>query len=81
MNRLGADLKDIIEQHRDTMKAFQETHKAALEALKNATPAEREALKAALRLLMQQQQQNQRELAKEIRDAIKARRDQQHKGV
>lgn len=74
---LGAQLRQIMTDHRDTTKALLEQRKAALEAIKNAAPADREALKAALRDVMRQHQQNQRELAKSIRDAIKARRDQQ----
>lgn len=74
---LGAQLRQIMSDHRDTTKALLEQRKAALEAIKNAAPADREALKAALRDVMRQHQQNQRELAKSIRDAIKARRDQQ----
>lgn len=72
---LGAQLRQIMTEHRATMQALLEQRKAALEAIKNAAPADREALKAALREVMRAQQQNQRELAKAIRDAIKARRD------
>jgi acyl-CoA reductase-like NAD-dependent aldehyde dehydrogenase len=79
ISKLGPELKALIAAHRDTAKALLEARRAALEALKNATPAEIDALKAALRDIMQQRQQEQRELAKAIRDAIKARRDQLHK--
>lgn len=72
---LGAQLRQIMTDHRATMQALLDQRKAALEAIKNAAPADREALKAALREVMRAQQQNQRELAKAIRDAIKARRD------
>lgn len=61
--------------HRGTMQALLAQRKTALDALKNAAPADREALKAALAAVMRDQQKNQRELAKAIRDAIKARRD------
>jgi len=73
--KLGPELKAIIATHRDTTKALLEARKAALELLKKATPAEIEALKTSLRDIMRDHQQDQRELAKAIRDAVKARRD------
>ena len=79
ISRLGPELKALIAAHRDVERALLDARRAALEALKNATPAEIDALKAALRDIMLQHQQEQRDLAKAIRDAIKARRDQLHK--
>lgn len=72
---LGQQLRDIIAAHRDANKAFMEQRQAALQVLRDAAPEDREALKDNLRALMRAQQQNQRDLAKSIRDAIQAARD------
>ena len=77
---LGPELQAIIATHRDAAKALLDQRNAALQALKNATPAQRDAIIAELRSLMQQHTADQKELAKAIRDAIKARRDQAKKG-
>lgn len=73
---LGDQLRALMATHRAANTALFEQRKTALAAMVNAAPADREALKAALRAIMREHQQNQRELAKSIRDAIKARRDQ-----
>lgn len=77
---LGPELLAIIATHRDAAKALLDQRNAALQALKNATPAQRDAILADLRNIMRQHTADQKELAKAIRDAIKARRDQVKKG-
>ena len=77
---LGPELQAIIASHRDVAKALLDQRKDALLALKNATPAQRDAILADLRKIMLQHKSDQKELAKAIRDAIKARRDQAKKG-
>jgi hypothetical protein len=79
VGRLGPELRQIIAEHRDALNALLRERWALLAQLKNATPDQIAALRAQLRELMRQTQQEQRELAKAIRDAIKARRDQLHK--
>jgi hypothetical protein len=81
LDKLGPELKALISAHRDAAKALLEQRKTVLESLKNATPDQIDAIKAQLRTIMQEHQQEQRELAKAIRDAIKARRDQQQRPV
>jgi hypothetical protein len=77
---LGPELQAIIATHRDAAKALLDQRNAALAALKAATPAQRDAIIADLRKIMQQHTADQKELAKAIRDAIKARRDLAKKG-
>ena len=72
-------MRGIVTAHRNTMQALLTQRTIALEALRNAAPEEREALMLTLRTNMREMQQTQRELAKAIRDEIKARRDQQRK--
>jgi hypothetical protein len=73
---LSADIRALALEHRTEMKALMEQRKALIEKLRAATPETREAFRAALRQLMISQQQQQRELAKSIRDAIRAKRDE-----
>jgi len=77
---LGPELQSIIASHRDAAKALLEQRNVTLQALKNATPAQRDAIIADLRTIMKAHTADQKELAKAIRDAIKARRDQAKKG-
>lgn len=79
ISKLGPELKALIGTYRDSAKGLLAERKALLEQLKTATPAEIETLKTQIRAIMREHQQDQRELAKAIRDAIKARRDLQRK--
>lgn len=79
IGKLGPELRAIIAVHRDVLKTLLEQRKATLAALKNATPDQIATLRATLREIMKETQQEQRDLAREIRIAIKARRDLQHK--
>jgi len=79
---LGMEIKAIIESHRAEMKALLVQRQAALVALKEATTdADRLVIREQLRSIMREHQMAQRELAKSIRDAVKARRDSHRKTV
>ncbi len=80
MKNLGPELQAIVAAHRDAAKALLEQRKATLQALKDATPAQRDAIISNLRELMKAHGAEQKELAKAIRDAIKARRDLRTRG-
>jgi hypothetical protein len=73
---LSADIRALALEHRTEMKALMEQRKVLIEKLRTAAPEAREALRTELRQLMIAQQQQQRELAKSIRDAIRAKRDE-----
>lgn len=77
VSNLGPAIQAIVAAHRDTTKAFLESRKATLALLKNASPKEAEAIKATLHDIMVAHKQDQRELAKSIKVAIKAQRDLQ----
>ncbi len=77
---LGPELQSLIAAHRDAAKALLEQRNASLQALRNATPAQRDAIITNLREIMKAHTADQKELAKAIRDAIKARRDQARRG-
>ncbi|MBA3849891.1 MAG: hypothetical protein C0502_07830 [Opitutus sp.] len=78
MDKLSPEIRALMEQYRNSMQTMNAEHRQLMERYRNATPAERDALRAQLRELMSTYRQNQHELAKSIRDAIKARRDQFH---
>lgn len=72
----GTELRQMLAAHRESMTQLMEQRRALLEAIYAAAPEEREALRLQLRELMLAQQQEHRELAKAIREAVRARRDQ-----
>lgn len=76
LQRLGPELKAIVDNNREALKALADARKALIERLQNATPTERELIRTQLQAIMKETQQTQRDLARAIRDAIKARRDQ-----
>lgn len=75
LDKLGPQIRVLVQEHRDTTKALLEQRKALIEQLKAAQPDAVDGLKTELRAIMREHQQDQRELARDIRDAIKARRD------
>lgn len=78
---LGSEIRAIIDANRDAIKALAVERKGLLDKLKAATTdAERAAIRTQLQALMQATKDEQRALAKSIRDAIKARRDRANGG-
>jgi uncharacterized membrane protein len=73
---LGSDIKAIIDNKRGAMKALVDARKALILQMQNATPAERDAIRAQLQETMKATAQSQRDLARAIRAEIQARRNQ-----
>ena len=80
LDMLAPELQVLIATHRNAAKALLEQRNASLQALRTATPAQRDAIIANLRDIMKTHTMEQKELAKAIRDAIKARRDHARRG-
>jgi hypothetical protein len=68
------DIKALIEANRATLTTLISQRKELIEKLKNASAQDKEAARNELKQLIKDNHDSQREIAKTVREAMKARR-------